>query len=197
MWTKGPISGLDYPYVSANGTVGRCRHNDYTGKFLIRPGMVHQTQYEPTFETVKAALQYGPVLAGVPVYDDLYSYSSGVYNSDLCTPGDAMGHFMTAVGYGPDHILFKNSWGAEWGEDGYIRWAPNPDCNIFDYVWIPMVGIGYPDVPGAPEPTDESVYPDYCDVPMSEKPAECFLPEYCYTLEEAEETPIECDISNY
>ena len=102
---------------------------------------------------------------------------------DMCTPDDRMGHFMTAVGYGADYILFKNSWGLNWGEKGYIKWSIHSPCKQFDYILVPSVGFDYPKVPGAPEAPEENYYPDYCNVGNdADKPPDCFLPMYCFNL---------------
>lgn len=38
---------------------------------------------------------------------------------------------MLAVGYDDDgNFLIKNSWGPEWGENGYIRLAKGNTCDV-------------------------------------------------------------------
>jgi len=52
-------------------------------------------------------------------------YTSGILNSSRC--GTNLDHAVTAVGYGnesgQDYYIVRNSWGANWGEQGYIRIA--------------------------------------------------------------------------
>jgi hypothetical protein len=51
-------------------------------------------------------------------------YKGGVLSSSAC--GTNVNHAVTMIGYGTDnkgtpYWLIRNSWGANWGENGYIR----------------------------------------------------------------------------
>ena len=46
-------------------------------------------------------------------------YTGGVITSSAC--GKNLDHGVTAVGYTSDAFIVKNSWGASWGEQGYLR----------------------------------------------------------------------------
>jgi C1A family cysteine protease len=53
-------------------------------------------------------------------------YTSGVLNSPDC--GTSLDHAITAIGYGTDptagdYYIVRNSWGAGWGDQGYINIA--------------------------------------------------------------------------
>jgi hypothetical protein len=72
-------------------------------------------------QAIKNELQNGPVYAGFRVYEDFYSYSSGVYQHVW---GSQLGaHAISIIGWddGTDCWICKNSWGPGWGEDGYFR----------------------------------------------------------------------------
>ena len=75
-------------------------------------------------ELLKQAIYRAPVAVHMAVYDDFYAYESGVYSH---VEGSMMGHHAVVL-VGWDNTLqawrAKNSWGADWGEDGlfWIRW---------------------------------------------------------------------------
>jgi len=52
-------------------------------------------------------------------------YTSGVMDSTAC--GTNLDHAVAAVGYGTeggkDYYIVRNSWGASWGDQGYIKIA--------------------------------------------------------------------------
>lgn len=65
----------------------------------------------------------GPVSACLVVYDDFYSYKSGVYKH--VTGGEAGGHCVAIVGYHDTggYWICKNSWGKDWGDNGFFKIA--------------------------------------------------------------------------
>ena len=79
-----------------------------------------------SIESVKAALQKGPLLTTLTVYEDFVTYSSGVY---LHKNGPALGgHAVSLVGYDDSKQawLVRNSWGEEYGENGFV-WVSYAD----------------------------------------------------------------------
>jgi len=100
-----------------------------------------------------ALIKYGPLATTMDVYEDFYpNYTGGVYRH---TYGDFIwGHCVTIVGYdntwgGEDegYWICKNSWGTEWGEDGWFRIAYG-ECNIEKNTYY-FTGPNYP--PEKPE----------------------------------------------
>jgi len=63
----------------------------------------------------------GPVVTTMSVYEDFFSYSSGVYH--YVNGALEGGHCVCAVGYDDtgEFWVCKNSWGPAWGEAGFFR----------------------------------------------------------------------------
>jgi cathepsin L len=75
---------------------------------------------------LKAAIAIGPTSVTVEADSMVFQqYKSGILNSVDC--GTQLNHAVTAVGYGTDngqqYYLVRNSWGASWGDQGYIKIA--------------------------------------------------------------------------
>jgi KDEL-tailed cysteine endopeptidase len=115
----------DYNYVSGiTKTAGTCQSSSCTpvinsrinGCFNVPPNeldLTHATSRQPISVAIEADQEV------------FQFYKSGVLTSSKC--GTNLDHGVLVVGYGHDSSLnvdywkVKNSWGASWGENGYIR----------------------------------------------------------------------------
>merc|ERR1711962_1023735 len=65
--------------------------------------------------------KHGAVVTSVAAYGPMQEYKGGIFSGCTTTKTD---HAVTVVGYGSeggvDYWLIKNSWGSNWGENGYI-----------------------------------------------------------------------------
>ena len=105
-----PHRPFDYPYTSLEGWENR------TVK-ISEWGWVERTD-----EAIKNALiEYGPLPACFNLYKDFNYYTGGIYKHLF--GGRRGGHVMTIFGYDDEDQcwIIKNSGGADWGENGYIR----------------------------------------------------------------------------
>ena len=81
-----------------------------------------------------ALLYNGPFVATINAKPAAF-YSSGIDDPDECDP-EELNHSVLIVGFGVDsnsteYWLIKNSWGADWGEDGYYKLIKGRDaCGI-------------------------------------------------------------------
>ncbi|KAK3793018.1 hypothetical protein RRG08_045668, partial [Elysia crispata] len=86
---------------------------------------------------MKELVNNGPVTAAFMVFSDFMSYKSGVYKH---VSGQYLGgHAVKIIGYGTedgqDYWLVANSWGTEWGMQGFFKIAKGSDeCQIEDAI---------------------------------------------------------------
>lgn len=77
---------------------------------------------ENDIESIKHALvEHGPLIICMLVRSDFMHYSGGIYKNNWGQING--GHVITIFGYNDiyRYWLIKNSWGAAWGEKGWIR----------------------------------------------------------------------------
>lgn len=83
------------------------------------------------------------ISVGIHVNNKFQVYSKGVYVDASCNQG--ANHAVTVVGYGTEggrkFWIVRNSWGASWGDKGYIKMDRNKQnmCQISTYSHYPKV----------------------------------------------------------
>jgi C1A family cysteine protease len=136
--------------IKSAASFGACNETKWVydvNKFTIKPsdecyadGATHKiTEYHrlDSFPDMIKCLADGyPFVFGFMVYDEFESVSvatTGVLNLPAATEQFQGGHAVCGVGYDMDKkiIIVRNSWGKEWGMDGYFTmpfdYIKNPD----------------------------------------------------------------------
>ncbi|XP_034104190.1 procathepsin L-like [Drosophila albomicans] len=128
-----------YPYEGRNDY---CHYKRYNIGAQIS-GIV-QIQSGNEDALASAVANKGPISVCINVDSNFQYYRSGVFNDPSCS--QTVNHCVVAIGYGTDPVegdywLVRNSWGENWGEDGYIRMARNRNnqCGIALYPVYPLV----------------------------------------------------------
>ena len=123
--TNGIVSDSCEPYTSGAGSVDtcatKCANGEAFKKYQCKSGSVVNPRTVPN---IKAELSTnGPLEGAFTVYADFLNYKSGVYQHTHGLPKG--GHAIKVVGYGSeegvDYWICANSWGADWGENGFFR----------------------------------------------------------------------------
>jgi len=115
-----------YPYTSGTGIRGLCNTSGEAATVAHISG--HADVPAGDEASLLAAVAKGPVSVAIEADKGAFQhYKSGVLDSLFC--GTKLDHGVLAVGYGTESGLFskkdywkvKNSWGASWGESGFVR----------------------------------------------------------------------------
>lgn len=145
----GGIMDEAYKYIkNAGGLMSeadyRYTQNKDTCKFKKSRAIVRVTGWKSAGstneETIKKMLiNTGPLAVAVNA-DNMQNYQGGIIDeSDSICPSSNINHAILLVGYGEDngikYWIAKNSWGENWGENGYLRIARGKGtCGINQYV---------------------------------------------------------------
>jgi len=153
----------DYPYTARNGvcnTAKAARHAATVSSY--------QDVTPQSLEQMKLAVAKGPVSIAVEADKTAFQhYKSGVLDNALGC-GTKLDHGVLTVGYddtySTPYFTVKNSWGATWGENGYIRMAQTSGkgmCGMLSQPSYPIAGSapspGPTPKPG-PTPTPSGPY---------------------------------------
>jgi len=147
MGCNGGLMDYAFEYIEQNG--GICLESDYP--YTARDGLCQSTcttsgtvskytDVQQGSETdLMSAIQVGPVSIAIDASGMGFQfYSGGVFSSNC---GEQLDHGVLLVGYGTDssdYWKIKNSWGASWGEQGYIRFIRGQnECGLADSASYP------------------------------------------------------------
>ena len=132
---NGLMKDSDYPYTASQQS---CKYD--SSKVVAK---ITETSYcsntrkkgSCSAEVVHKMLQNGPLAVGIDgINSGLMNYSSGIFSAS-CSDDN---HAVILVGYGKDndieYWLIRNSWGATWGMNGYVKVKRNDSNNFSCFV---------------------------------------------------------------
>ena len=105
----------DYPYTAQDGT---CK---LAGK-KVSKSLNFSYSFPSSASLLQAAIQKGVTYISIYANQNFMNYKSGIFSDPNCSTGPT-NHAVAAVGYdaGMTYWKIRNSWGAQWGEAGYVR----------------------------------------------------------------------------
>jgi len=112
LWKDYPYEPVDKPCRSRNKANGF--------KAAIVTGY---TVNDGTEAGTIQRLAQGPLSFAFEAVLSVHFYKKGIYRSDKC--GIVANHAVAAVAYSNTFIMIKNSWGADWGDQGFFKFSRN------------------------------------------------------------------------
>ena len=121
-----------YPYIGRSNAdcMAKGKENGLTN--------VKQRYYTYRYgaEQMIAALADGPIVIEFNAIEPFFYYKTGIFDYPKC--GTQVDHAMAAVGYGPDYVVLKNSWGKTWGDKGFAKVARGYNlCGMYKWGFHP------------------------------------------------------------
>jgi len=131
---NGMETNAVYPYTSGNGNSGTC---EYDGSDVVVhiSGFKYATQSANETQMQVALLAHGPL--SICVDAETWQYYQGGVITHGC--GDSLDHCVQIVGFSATtnnktpYWIIRNSWGADWGLEGYL-WVERgkDECGVSD-----------------------------------------------------------------
>lgn len=127
----------DYPYT---GVENDCKADDLT---LVASISDYININENDENDLLGKVQNGPVAVAIDAsHVSFQLYHSGIYDEPQCR-STSLNHGVGCIGYGTEdgvkYWLVRNSWGADWGLEGYIKMVMRDNqCGIASMAVIPI-----------------------------------------------------------
>jgi C1A family cysteine protease len=114
----GSVTAEQFPYVAKKV---KCKEGLEFGEKIKSWSYIGSKNTKPTVEQMKRAIfVHGPISVDVAVDSKFQAYKSGVYST--CN-ARRLNHMVNLVGWDDEggYWIMRNSWGASWGEHGFMR----------------------------------------------------------------------------
>ncbi|KAL4232038.1 hypothetical protein ACF0H5_009616 [Mactra antiquata] len=140
IFNKGIDTEQSYPY---HAKLGNCKYSRAgRGATMIS---YRDIRFGDEEELKEAVGTLGPVAVGIDAKSiEFLFYHYGIYDNSWCS-STKVNHGALIVGYGTeygqDYWLLKNSWGPNWGMNGYVKMVRNQGnrCGIASLASYPIV----------------------------------------------------------
>lgn len=123
----------DFPYNPLVSTPNICS----AGKLVQTGDSLRVTVRNASDAQIITMLQTGPVAAWVST-SDWHRYTQGVIS---CPTSSTPGHAVVIVGYTPTYWIVKNSWGSDYGLNGYVHIDRNRNSNCQIHQAVSLVSL--------------------------------------------------------
>ena len=119
----GVVTESWFPYESSHGFIPPCRDSCVREEPWIKYKSTQYKEYITPSAIKDTVYKNGPIQTSFTVYSDFMQYESGIYNH---VSGTLLGgHDVVIIGWGIEdgtkYWIAQNSWGKDWGEQGYFR----------------------------------------------------------------------------
>lgn len=167
VYNTGVVQENCLPFIESNGSCSaKCSNGEVwkISNFSYAGNSVEEVQ--------QTLVSKGPIVAAMPIYEDFYYYTGGIYRH---VSGNFTGtyHAVVIAGYGESggvpYWIVKNSWDTDWGENGYFRIYY--DGLILDTRYY--LAIDAPVPPAGTAKCEDADEDGYCVWGLGEKPSDC------------------------
>jgi len=124
----------DYPY---RGRDGSCQGGSKPDAMIASKISGYSDVRSGEFANIQA-LASGALSVAFEVTNYFQQYRGGIIRDNTCR--GRPNHAVTSVGYTAKYVLVKNSWGATWGDNGFVKFGRgHGGCGLFDYSSFPTL----------------------------------------------------------